>query len=68
MLHQTAVKKENWKNFCNLFRDNFREELYNFIYGPLHIIPAGIFLLKVNDENTRTMNKIGSKLTLKTPE
>ena len=29
---------------------------------------AGIYLLKVNKRNTRTMSKICSKLTIKTPE
>ena len=31
-------------------------------------IPAGIYLLKVNDRNTRTRCEICSKLTVKTPE
>ena len=31
-------------------------------------IPAGIYLLKVNNGNTRTRCKICSKLTIKTPE
>ena len=31
-------------------------------------IPAGIYLLKDNDRNTRTRCKIRSKLTIKTPE
>ena len=30
--------------------------------------PAGIYLLKVNNRNTRTMCEICSKLTIKTPE
>ena len=30
--------------------------------------PAGIYLLKVNNRNTRTRREICSKLTLKTPE
>ena len=30
--------------------------------------PAGIYLLKVNNKNTRTRCEICSKLTIKTPE
>ena len=34
-----------------------------------HIMyPAGNYMLKVNNRNTRTMCEICSKLTLKTPE
>ena len=31
-------------------------------------IPAGIYLLKVNNRNTRTWSEICSKLIIKTPE
>ena len=34
----------------------------------LHQIPAGIYLFKINNRNTRTGWKICSKLTIKTPE
>ena len=34
----------------------------------LLIIPAGIYLLKVNNRNTRTRCEISSELTIKTPE
>ena len=34
----------------------------------LQIYPAGIYLFKINNENTRTMCEICSKLTIKTPE
>ena len=30
--------------------------------------PAGIYLLKINNKNTRTRREICSKLTIKTPE
>ena len=33
-----------------------------------HAIPAGIYLLKANNRNTRSRCEICSKLTLKTPE
>ena len=44
----------------------------NFIFcavqGTSPIInPAGIYFFKINDENTRTMSEIYSKLTVKTP-
>ena len=32
------------------------------------IFPAGIYLLKVNNRNTRTSCEVCSKLTIKTPE
>ena len=32
------------------------------------VIPAGIYLLKVKNRNTRTRCEINSKLTIKTPE
>ena len=32
------------------------------------LLLAGIYLLKVNNENTRTICEIYSKLTIKTPE
>ena len=34
----------------------------------LTVIPAGIYLLKVNNRNTGTRCGIGSKLTIKTPK
>ena len=35
---------------------------------PYNIFPAGIYLLNVNNRNTRTKCEICSKLTIKTPE
>ena len=32
------------------------------------VSPVGVYLLKVNNRDTRTKNKICSKLTIKTPE
>ena len=34
----------------------------------LSLFPAGIYLLKVNNRNTRTKCEICSNLTIKTPE
>ena len=44
---------------CNLFQTDFCTKCNN---------PAGIYLFKVNDGKTRTMCKLCSKLTIKTPE
>ena len=54
-----------------------RDEFENLMYNPkktlttsirlLHF-PVGIYLLKVNNRNTRTRCEICSKLTIKTPE
>ena len=38
-----------------------------YIRGKLHL-PASIYVLKVNNRNTRTRCEICSKLTIKTPE
>ena len=43
-------------------------DIYTIIPKPLHPdSPAGIYLLKVNNRNTRTRCEICSKLTTKTP-
>ena len=34
----------------------------------VNLFPAGIYLLKVNNRNTRTRCEICSKLTIKTPD
>ena len=41
--------------------------LQNYIKGNYHI-PAGNYMFKVNNRNTRTRCEICSKLTIKTPE
>ena len=38
------------------------------ISGRIEVYPAGIYLLKVNNRNTRRRCEIYSKLTIKTPE
>ena len=48
-----------WRN-CSARWNVDWESKYNF--------PAGIYLLKVNNKNTRTRCEICSKLTIKTPE
>ena len=49
-----------------LWRRMFNADL-GYGHGLGHY-PAGIYLLKVNDRNTRTRCEICSKLTIKTPE
>ena len=47
---------------CNLFmRSSSNQPLFT------NTLPAGIYLLKVNNRNTRTRCEICSKLTIKTP-
>ena len=38
------------------------------LYHNISISPAGNYMLKVNNRNTRTRSQICSKLTIKTPE
>ena len=42
--------------------------ILHFLGFGLGTHPAGIYLLKVNNRNTRTRCEICSKLTMKTPE
>ena len=42
--------------------------LVSDIFLQLNSFPAGIYLLKVNNKNTRIQYEICSKLTIKTPE
>ena len=41
---------------------------YNTKNKPMSFYPAGIYLLKVNNRNTRTKCEICSKITIKIPE
>ena len=46
------------------------QKIFDLLRGYLQlraIVPVGIYLLKVNDRNTRTRCEICSKLTIKTP-
>ena len=50
-------------------RYNDKQKWYKNVYEYLQQTnPAGIYLLKVNNRNTRTRCEICSKLTIKTPE
>ena len=63
---------------CNIYvKNNFNRLVMNitqinFLYRQnvhvLRLIPAGIYLLEVNNRNTRTRCEICSNLTIKTPE
>ena len=44
------------------------KKLFHQLLSFSHLIPAGIFLLKVNNKNTRTRCEICFKLTIKTTE
>ena len=48
--------------------DNAMRITYVVTFGSSYSIPVGIYLLKVNDRNTRARFEICSKLTIKTPE
>ena len=43
-------------------------QLFAFVSSKIVVIPAGNYMFKVNNRNTRTRCEIGSKLTIKTPE
>ena len=51
---------------CRVY--NIFKMQYNLISLKLIKIPAGIYLLKVNNRNIRTSCGICSKLTIKTPD
>ena len=61
-------------NNANLKEQKFIRKIQNFSfdlvfkYVNASITPAGIYLLKVNNRNTRTRCEICSKLTVKIPE
>ena len=44
------------------------ESMLFYIASNCNCIPAGIYLFKVNNRNTRTKCEICSQLTIKTPE
>ena len=53
----------------NVFFTTFLQTYSEAHSGPCQISnPVGIYLLKVNNRNTRTRCEICSKLTIKTPE
>ena len=58
--------------FFSLFFDfqrlTYREPMYTSTEFIIRSFQVGIYLLKVNNGNTRTMCKICSKLTIKTSE
>ena len=68
----TTCSCNHLTNFAILIAVNDFQVKYaiSCIILDIHItyIPAGIYLFKVNNRNTRTRCKICSKLTIKTPE
>ena len=76
-LNTSLVEIENIIDSCPLTYmndENLDESLtpHHLIYGrniaTNKVYPAGIYLLKVNNRNTRTRCEICSKLTINTPE
>ena len=58
----------NYLHFCQFLRDYlFSKQIPKQDTVSWSYFPAGIYLLKVNDRNTRTKCEICSKLTIKTP-
>ena len=46
----------------------YEQPIFSWVYSIFGYFPAGIYLLKVNDRNSRTSCEICSKLTIKIPE
>ena len=63
-LLQGTRRKIVLPKIASLVKNPLRISLNVFLLS----IPAGIYLLKVNNRNTRTRCEICSKLTIKTPE
>ena len=61
---ETLLKILTGKNY----RNNLKQEFIKRQSWLILIIPAKIYLFKVNNRNTRRKCKICSKLTIKTPE
>ena len=75
ILEVTLYQFGKKSNFCKftLFYERLVTILslahLNFFYLVSNVVnPAGIYLFKVNNRNTRTMGEICSKLTIKIPE
>ena len=76
LVHRLGTPRTN-KNKTQYLMKVFRKTLFlqyfywikNLYKGDKsHAIPASIYLLKVNNRNTKTRCEIYSKLTIKTPE
>ena len=55
-------------NITNSNKKRANDEKTQIMINYEYITPAGTYLLKVNERNTRTRCEICSKLTIKTPE
>ena len=59
----------SWKGRTVLAASLNTHKVYTYSYSPTEILnPAGIYLLRVNNRNTRTRCEICPKLTIKTQE
>ena len=64
-MNQICTETVNWKILSKLISEEILIDtlrFFDFLY------PAGIYLLKVDNRNTRARCEICSKLTVKTPE
>ena len=75
LLFSGIINREDWNYNDKISEINTRMASYSesqkliFINNnDINRTPAGIYLLKVNNRNTRTRCEICSKLTIKTPE
>ena len=57
------------KGYLEKYKRQGQNKILNLVmeYFPWMFTPAGIYLLKVNNGNTRTRDEICSKLTIKIP-
>ena len=67
---QVHERTNQWTSFYMIEASVIKElnEGTEKSFGKLRFFPVGIYLLKVNNRNTRTRCEICSKLTIKTPE
>ena len=57
-----------FRSICEFSTEEASPFLFKQYRQNYKLYPAGIYLLKVNNRNTRTRCEICSKLTIKTPE
>ena len=62
----THQKISKYRHFsCSV---TFEASIWKIYLSHIMFIPAGIYLLKINNRNTRKRSEICSKLTIKIPE
>ena len=67
-MEQLEECDQNLENEISLFVQDVKTKDSAKLVCIFKRLPAGIYLLKVNNRNTRTRCVICSKLTIKTPE